>query len=545
MTHEEPNRPVLQEIENWGARSHRELYESVHIGNDPGQAATLASEWASVGEHIGAASQEIARSLQASEAGWQGAAATKARGAMMQLSTWSEGTAHAAAGVGARVADQALIAQKARDTMPEPVEFDLGAMLMRGFATGGLVGLAIAAADVKAASDRANAAHQQAVQVMATMENESRAVDNTVPVFAMPPNPVRGEQAGQAMMLRGVMAPEGGVEAAQLRRAELAEPAIPESGIPSGEGGNAITPAAVDARAGGSAMNPGSAPAFPGGAPGAPSVPNVPGVDEPAGFASPADQFLASAAGSGSSLDDSPSTTTSGQGVTMPQLPGNFGPPGATPDFTSQRPGTAPQSAPGAPPPFTMPTGVPGTGVDRNQDPARRQSPPIPPVPSTGGGPFGNPGGGNGPGTRPPGGMPPPPFQAPPSGVRGVPTGFGGGVSGNGFTGGGGGVPGSGGAGVPGRPGPGGPGALAGAGPVGGPVPPEERGFGPRGAQAGQPGAPGAMGGMGGMGAGGGRKEEDAEHRSKYVDGEQVVEIPGADLPPSVIGGGKPKKQQG
>jgi hypothetical protein len=53
------------------------------------------------------------------------------------------------------------------------------------------------------------------------------------------------------------------------------------------------------------------------------------------------------------------------------------------------------------------------------------------------------------------------------------------------------------------------------------------------------------MGGMGGMGAGGGRKEDDAERRSKYVDGEQVIEVPGADLPPSVIGGGKPKKQQG
>jgi hypothetical protein len=470
-------------------------------------------------------------------------------------------------------------------------------MLMRGFATGGLIGLAIAAADVKAASDRANAAHQQAVQVMATMENESRAVDNNVPMFAMPPNPVRGEQTGQAMMLRGTMAPEGGVEASQVRQTGLTEPAIPESGIPAGAGGSAINPSSIDARAGGSAVNPGSAfnggagspgaPAFPGGgagpagAPafpgGAAGTPSVPGVGEPAGFASPADQFLASTAGGAPSLDGSftgggplagspssggplsgsPSSATSGQGVTMPPLPGNFGPSGAPPDFTTQRPGTPLQGVPTAPPPFTMPTGMPGSGVNRDQDPARRQPPPIPPVPSPGGGPFTS-GGNNPPGARPPGSMPPPPFQPPPPGVRGVPTPFspggGGGVGGSAFTGGGsggapgfGGGPGGGSGAAPGQfAARSGPGSLAGVGPVGGPVAPDERAFGPRGgAPAGQPGAPGAMGGMGGMGAGGGRKEDDAERRSKYVDGEQVIEVPGADLPPSVIGGGKPKKQQG
>ncbi|MBP2325041.1 hypothetical protein JOF56_005426 [Kibdelosporangium banguiense] len=595
MTLQEPNRPAIQEIENWGARSHRELYESVHINNDPGQAAALAGEWVSVGEHIGEASQEIARSLQSSESGWQGAAATKARGAMMQLSSWSESAAQTAAGVGARVADQARIAQKARDTMPEPVEFDLGAMLMRGFATGGLIGLAIAAADVKVASDRANAAHQQAVQVMATMENESRAVDNDVPVFAMPPNPVRGEQTGQPMMLRGGTTPDGGAEPAHLPQGQVVEPAIPQSGIPAGQPGSAIDPSAIDPRLGGSAVNPSDAPAFtsgggpagappfPGstpGSPGAPGVPSIPGVPgaggQPSGFASPADQFLASTAGGGSG------DSTTRQNAAMPPLPNTFGPSGgapnftapnfATPDFTTQRPGTttAPQ---GTPPPFTMPGGMPpGTGLGPNQDPARRQQPPIPPIPpipsTTGGGPFnpGNPGsfppGSTPPGARPPTGMPtpPPPFAPPPSGVRGMPTGFpggGGGPGGSGFTGGGGG---GGGAGAPGFTGGGpgaaaaaagqfagrgGPGSLAGVGPVGGPVAPDERVLGPRGGGApGQPGAPGAMGGMGGMG-GGGRKEDDAERRSKYVDGEQVIEVPGADLPPSVIGGAKPKKQQG
>jgi hypothetical protein len=45
---------------------------------------------------------------------------------------------------------------------------------------------------------------------------------------------------------------------------------------------------------------------------------------------------------------------------------------------------------------------------------------------------------------------------------------------------------------------------------------------------------------MGGRGRGG---EEEQRRPTKYVEGEQVVEVPGADLPPPVIGAGKPKKK--
>ncbi|MET0132400.1 MAG: hypothetical protein ABW215_02290 [Kibdelosporangium sp.] len=653
MTYEEPNRPAIQEVENWGSRSHRELYEAVHANNDPGQAAALADEWATMGQNIGQAAQEVAQGLQASEAGWQGASATKARGAMMQLSTWNESAATAATGIGARVAEQAYVAQKARDTMPEPVEFDMGAMLMRGFATGGLIGFAIAAADVKMASDRANAAHQQAVVVMTTMENESRAVDNNVPVFAMPPNPVRGDDSAQPMTLRGTTAPDSAVEPAQLRRGELLEPTMPGSAVPGGAGG-AGNPAALDPRmtgtrmdgaalgspAGGAAGMPGFAGAggpaggaafggpggagAGGGAGAPPPIPDVTGGNgEPSGFASPADQFLASTGGGAPGIPEGGSMGggsfgggsfggTTGQSAAMPTLPGGFGPTGS--DFTAQRPGlpgTTPQNTPGMPPGFSVPGGVPGSGLGGNQDSTRRQQqqqqqqpvmPPLPPLPPIGGGsvgggdfagrgnplgsvPGGNIPGGNipggyvpgsttpgsgvpGGGVRPPGSVvPPPPFQPPPSSVRGG-TPFGGGGTGPGGASGGGIPGGGGGGGMPGIPGGGGgsaggaafgggaagagrfagsPSSMAGVGPVAGPVTPEERAFGPRGgAPTGPAGAAGMGGGaMGGMGAaGGGRGGEDAERKMKYVDGEQIVEVPGADLPPSVIGGAKPKKKQ-
>ncbi|MFD0487927.1 hypothetical protein ACFQ0O_13790 [Saccharopolyspora spinosporotrichia] len=69
------------------------------------------------------------------------------------------------------------------------------------------------------------------------------------------------------------------------------------------------------------------------------------------------------------------------------------------------------------------------------------------------------------------------------------------------------------------------------------------------------PGGPGQSGGAGAgaMGAGGmapgamgqrGRGDDDQQRSSKYVEGGPVVEVPGADLPPPVIGEGRRKKKQ-
>jgi hypothetical protein len=66
---------------------------------------------------------------------------------------------------------------------------------------------------------------------------------------------------------------------------------------------------------------------------------------------------------------------------------------------------------------------------------------------------------------------------------------------------------------------------------------------------SGQPGGPGSagsgQGGTGGGSGGRGKGADDTEHKSKYANGEDLFEVPGANLPPSVIGGAKPKKQQG
>ncbi|ANZ39960.1 hypothetical protein BBK82_31865 [Lentzea guizhouensis] len=78
------------------------------------------------------------------------------------------------------------------------------------------------------------------------------------------------------------------------------------------------------------------------------------------------------------------------------------------------------------------------------------------------------------------------------------------------------------------------------------------------GQQGGRPGMPMGMPAVGGAAAAGmagapmggapmgGNREEDKEHRSaSYIMGGDLFEVPGENLPPSVIGAAKPKKQKG
>jgi hypothetical protein len=178
---------ALTETQNWGARSHRELYDSVHTDNDPGRVGELAQEWTRLGQQIGESAQSMSERLRSTEAGWQGEAAAAARHAIQQLADWSRTAGETASALGARIADQGRIMEVAKASMPEPVESDHPA---RTYASNDLAGFAKATADAKVQHDQANAAHQQAVTVMTRMETDSRAVDGNTPQFTPPPNPI-------------------------------------------------------------------------------------------------------------------------------------------------------------------------------------------------------------------------------------------------------------------------------------------------------------------------------------------------------------------
>ncbi|GDY29209.1 PPE domain-containing protein [Gandjariella thermophila] len=187
---------VLNQTINWAALSHQELYDAVHQDNDPAQAYALAGEWNDLGAEMAEASRVLDQRIRATESGWQGAAADSARAATSQLASWGCDAALTSQHMSARINDQGQIVERAKAAMPEPVKFDMAKELAIGFATGGLFGLAIAGADVKAKSDQARAAHDRAVDVMTAMEASSHTVDGNTPRFVPPPNVVAPPPGG-------------------------------------------------------------------------------------------------------------------------------------------------------------------------------------------------------------------------------------------------------------------------------------------------------------------------------------------------------------
>ncbi|WP_158849864.1 PPE domain-containing protein [Saccharothrix deserti] len=536
---------VLTDTQNWASRSHRELYDAVHNNNDPGQTGEIGSEWGQFGTELTEAARLINERVAVSESGWTGDAADAARLAIKGLADWVTHTAETAVEVGKRVQDESQIMENARASMPEPVEFDWD-QAAGTFTAGGISGLASSAADVQAANDKARALHEHAVTVMSTMEKESRAVDQTTPQFSAPFNPVTGRTEEPKLMLaRTASAPTlgdvadsgsagGGATATRPSGYMAAEPRQMTALQPmeSTQASQPVQPASTQTSgytpAAPAAYQPGAG-SYSGGGSGAgtyasgamPASPTMPAT--PATQATPMyrPEGTTAAAAAAQVPVANPYTPPSGAGYTPSG--GNYTPPGGgynppgggqVPAYQPANPNTVPRQGggtlpPGVKPPNYIPAGSPGT----------------PPVTGTPGGG----GGGAGAGRMPGGGMPP-------GGFGGGGGGFGGGGGAGGF-----GPTGSGGAG-------GGGGSMAAGGSTGavggqgarGPMP--AGGFGPGGAGAASPMAGGAP--MGGGAPAGGQQGEDKEHRAAaYIRGEDIFEVPGENLPPSVIGGAKPRKK--
>ncbi|MBP2322984.1 hypothetical protein JOF56_003369 [Kibdelosporangium banguiense] len=531
---------VLNQSGNWASVPHQQLYESVHAGNDPAEAYALAREWTDLGNMMADNSRAMDEIIRGTESGWQGVAAQAARESTLKLATWGGDAAQTSQYMGTRIAEQGLTAERAKASMPEPVDFDWEQMLRQGFATGGLAGLTQAVQDVQAVSEKARSAHEQAVQVMVSMEGQSRSVDQTTPRFVVPPDATTTDgDAVNGLMMRGVSDATAGsaptTASALLPLSSAGSPA----GVPGGQesfqgsnfqGGNVQggsspgsgfqggSSSGGSGFQGGSGFSGGAAPNFAGGAGFQPAA---------ASFGPPANV-----------PPNGPQTATTTSGFVPPGGTGFQG------DTTYRPPNYQP------PPNFQQPN-YPGGGY-------------FPP----GGGPY-RPGGQNKPGgTNNQGGggpyapgdprsgymppridpltgepykpnmMPRPmPFAGGP-GVPGVPGGGGG-------TGGGfaprGGAPGF----IEQQGGMRNPGFGAGAGVMAAEEAAMRGGNPGNPAAAGRPGAAGAPGmGMGGMGGGGQRGEEDKEHRSKYVTGEKVVDEPGRMAPP-VIGDKTARKPAG
>ena len=503
---------ALVETQNWASRSHRELYDAVHIANDPGRVGQLADEWTKLSRAMAESADRMSEQLRATEPSWQGEAADAARSAIQKLANWSRDAGESAGALADRVSEQGRVMETAKAEMPEPVKGaeELHTTAALTFATGDLESFTKAMGDLRANQERSSSAHEQAVRVMTRMEESSRVIDGDTPRFTPPPDPI--EELKPRKTVRSLAATEangpgeaptqqqsagGGAEATQ----KMTRPAS----APAGQQPTAPPLAAQTGPAGvGPDGMPLAAQTGPAGANAPTKKMQIPKIGGPNSMDSPTIRANRVNPAKPPSLEDHKPKNTAAQNATPFQdgdrqtektqklrphqgLDGEaFGPGGRRPGKPSDRDGNRNWS--GQIPPIPNTTGPDG------------EIPPISQTKAAGG----SPGGAGGLGATPP---PMPSGGAPGSSITpGGTSGIGGSPAGD----------------------------HGGAGPVQG-----------GGGAPGQTPAGGAGGMMGGgaMGNRGGQGSEDEARKAKYVEGGPVVEVPGKDLPPPVIGEGKKKKK--
>ncbi|SFT08958.1 PPE domain-containing protein [Saccharopolyspora flava] len=498
---------VLVETQNWASRSHRELYDAVHVDNDPGRVGELAEEWTKLGREMAESADRMAEKLRDTESGWQGEAADAARAAIRELADWSRDAGDSAGALADRLSEQGRIMEKAKAEMPEPKDTEvLRDRVAVLFSTDNLAAFAQAAVDLRVTEEKASDAHEQAVRVMTRMEQDSRGVDADTPTFTKPPDlieEIKPPKADRPTPEGHESAPEGdgpastqqqfaggGAEATQKLMRPTSAPPGQQASPPAGPAGTGPAGAPLAAQTGQAGANAPTAKM---------QVPKLTGpsaTDAPTVRASPVKPASARSTPKPPSLSDYKSRSTH-QGSTQHASGGGDRQAEKTRKMRPvQRPGARRPGADDRDRDGTMPP-IPGTSGPRGD------VPPIGQTKAAGGSPGAA------------GGFTPP---MPPGG--GAAGGAAGGMSG-GMT-------------------PGGSTGTGGAGEHGGPA------QAPAGGQQapGQPASGGAGGMMGGAGMGNrGQGGQDEERKAKYVEGGPVVEVPGKDLPPPVIGEGKKRKK--
>ncbi|HEY4457931.1 MAG TPA: PPE domain-containing protein [Pseudonocardiaceae bacterium] len=505
---------------NWAAMTHEQLYAAVVGGNEPSVVYGVSDKWISLGNNMLDSAMNLHQQVAATNTGWQGEAADSARNAVSQLVGWSGKAAQTAQFMGHQLNQQGQVMETAKNNMPGPVNFDLQTAAA---VEPGLSGFANSVVDSQAGQQMAAEAHARAIDVATTMENDSAQIDAATPEFEPVPTVISPNQIGTLTpRLHGTPAqPAGSLQATQGTAPQGYEPfqQATANGSPGQTNGTPQQPPTAGAP-GTSQSNPGGSSSTQAQGYQPPSSPNYGGYNPSPGYGSNQQPVSSGPSGSNPGGYSPPNIYTQPSGSTS----------------TSSYPGPGPQI--GSNPPAWPIGGGPTSGNPGGGNPYGSPG---------GSGPFGSGPIGSGPfgsgpyGSGPYGNEPIPPGEEMPGG-GGPSGGIGGGAGGGGAGGGGadsvrGYQPGA----ISSRLGSGGgaTGARANAGSSAASAAEAEGEAGAGGAgslgAAGRSGS--TTGGMPGGSGGSKRKEEDKEHKSaRYVEGEEIFEPLGGELPPSVIG---------
>ncbi|PWW65525.1 hypothetical protein DFQ13_102277 [Actinokineospora spheciospongiae] len=171
---------------------HRQLYDAVNTGVDPGAVGAVAESWIKVGNRMAGFGDLVAKAIGSSESTWEGEAADKARWALAVLANKSGEAGRAAQLAGTVGNQQARALTTAKNSVPPPPDppYDpLSAARHLQTITDPVAYAQQAQQDQQRAAAQ-DAAHKQAAQAVRTYDQTLTATASAAPAFAPPPSVV-------------------------------------------------------------------------------------------------------------------------------------------------------------------------------------------------------------------------------------------------------------------------------------------------------------------------------------------------------------------
>ncbi|MFG1638979.1 hypothetical protein ACGFMK_01700 [Amycolatopsis sp. NPDC049252] len=176
--------------ENYANSPHEVLYDMVHKDldiegiNDRSKVANVYGNW------LADASNQFRDAATAAGGQWQGPAADQANTFFQSTAGHTEETGNAMQLASNHYSQQSAAAHYAKTNMPEPTGFNQQAEMDKAkqqYNSGDLVGMSNTMNGVAAKQQQADAAHQQAVQVLQGLDGTYHETASTQPTYSPPP----------------------------------------------------------------------------------------------------------------------------------------------------------------------------------------------------------------------------------------------------------------------------------------------------------------------------------------------------------------------
>ncbi|MEV4144800.1 hypothetical protein AB0J40_14095 [Amycolatopsis sp. NPDC049691] len=182
--------------DNYANRPHEALYDMVHKDLDIEGINERSLVTNVYGNWLADASNQFRDAATAAGGSWQGPAAEQANGFFQTTAGHTEQTGNAMQLMSNHYSQQSAAAHYAKTNMPEPTGFDQQAELDKAkqqYNSGNLIGMSSTMAGIQAKQQQADAAHQQAVQVLQNLDSTYHETASSQPTYAPPPQLGNGD----------------------------------------------------------------------------------------------------------------------------------------------------------------------------------------------------------------------------------------------------------------------------------------------------------------------------------------------------------------